>query len=68
MKLVKFSLTVPQAIALWQLAGEGWEGKVIQETASEQLSPVDLRAVAALEDAIEKVRGKFTHRLTERSQ
>jgi len=67
MKHVKLSLTVTQAVALWQLAEEGWSAKAIQDADREKLSPVDLRAMAALEDAIEKVRGQLAHRVTVRT-
>jgi len=68
MKLVKLSLTVPQAMALWMLAGEGWTGKELQEMAYEQPPPVDYRAMVAMEDAIEKSHGYLVCRITTRTE
>lgn len=63
MKRVQVSLTVPQALALNNLVAEGLTGYEDNRAVTVTMS----RAVCQLEDAIEKVRGEFANRYTERA-
>ena len=63
MKRVRVSLTIPQALALYELISEGWMGFEDNGMVTATME----RAVCRLENAIETARGKFANRHTERA-
>ena len=66
MKRVRLSLTIPQALALRLVAGNGYgDGDFFHGRAAAPTRAAFLRALAALEDATEAARGEFANRMTE---
>lgn len=60
---VRVELTVPQALALREVAGNGY-GDGDYYSGGRAGERVFLNAMRRLEDAIERVRGEFAHRVT----
>ena len=56
MKRVHLNLTLAQANALRLLASSGWSEKEFDD--AQKITPIEIRAMAALEDAIEKATGR----------